>query len=80
MKRLRASWTVTAGVVPGMVESGLSRSWFYTGTEYDEDLKNGGDMSATSHFTRMMTEANNYATTITNPASINWVRVDFMWY
>jgi hypothetical protein len=76
---LTAAWTVTAGVIPGRLEPEHTKQWLYTSEHREEDEANANDGKDTNNFTRMMKEAHDYACQITNPAYLNWVKVEFLW-
>lgn len=76
--RLQAAWTVTAGVIPGTIEPEHTRQWMYTSELREQDAAIAQEQD-TNNFTRMMQEAHDYALQITNPAYLNWVKVEFMW-
>jgi hypothetical protein len=77
---LKASWTVTAGVIPGHIESQFTKQFFYTSEHYEQDGSNAKDGKDTNLFTAMMKEAHDYMLQINDPRRLNWARLDFMWY
>jgi hypothetical protein len=77
MERLKASWEVFVGVIPGKAEPELSKQWLYTSTDYEADIAKTDDSE--SNFQRMMREAYEYAAKVTDPRYNNWVRVDYLW-
>ena len=77
MKTAKAFFEVTAGIIPGTAMPEYCKRWNYTSDEYQQDTKVPADQQ-TIFSTRLM-EAHNYAISLTNPAYVNWVRVDWIW-
>lgn len=75
--RLRASWQIRTGVIPGKPDT--SHLIHYTEDEAEEDraLPAG---TKTNRFTELMLEAHEYAKQRTDPARTNWVELTFIWY
>ncbi len=91
----RACFEVSAGVIPGQPIPALTRQWWYTEEDHQEDLDKigkiaqdtGGDPIAIgmarqeTTFQTARTEAHAYAQSITDPQCLlNWVRVDWIWF
>lgn len=68
--RLKASWTVTAGVVPGIIEEELTKVWYLSSEDLETD-KNA--------FYIRQVEASMYALSLQDPAHLNWVKLEFFW-
>lgn len=79
MERLKASWEVFVGVIPGKPEPELTKRWFYTSTDYEIDLARDAADESESNFQRILREAYEYAAKVTDPRYNNWVRVDYLW-
>lgn len=79
MARLKAGWTVTAGVIPGTQEKEHTRTYFYTSDDYEADIAADRDGEAGNLFTDRMKEAHGYAMGLSDPRYLNWVRIEFMW-
>ena len=77
MQATKALFEVTAGVIPGTPMPEYGKSWGYTSDEYETDAKT--PPGETLIFSARIMEAHSYAMSITNPAYVNWVRVDWMW-
>jgi hypothetical protein len=68
---------VHAGIIPGTSMPEYAKRWGYTSHEYEEDLKKPSDQPTT--FSIRLKEAHDYAMGLSNPAYVNWVRVDWLW-
>jgi len=77
MTRAKAFWTVTAGIIPGDAMVEYSKQWGYTSEDYEQDRE--VEVMSESVFARMDREAHAYAKSITHPAYVNWVKVEFLW-
>lgn len=77
-KHLRCTWEVTGAIIPGQPLPELTKQFHYTVEEYREDKEK--PPSAITIFTTRLLEAHDYATQLTNPASLNHVRIDWIWY
>ena len=79
MQSARCAWEVTAGVIPGRPEQAYTRRWGITSAEwYGDDGRPSPQAAAL--FAQRMGKAYDYAKAISNPAQVNWVRVDFIWF
>jgi len=67
---LKCSIQVTAGVIPGITNPELTRTWMFT----QEHLDKPPDYIDRSG------AAMNYAMSLQNPAQNNWVKMDWIWY
>lgn len=75
--RLKASWQIRTGIVPGRADE--SHLIHYTSDEYEADNLVPDD-AKTNRFTELMLEAHEYAKQKTDPARTNWVELIFIWY
>ena len=84
--RARCCWEVTAGVIPGVPILELTRRWMIT-SEYWEKVNAMSDIEfkaacpdGKSAFATFMEEAFEYAKTVSDPSSHNWVRCEWIWF
>jgi hypothetical protein len=73
----KAFINVSAGVLPASLMPEYSKRWVYTVDDYEADRFRPEGQETT--FAAYLREAYDYAKSITNPAVINWVKVEFMW-
>jgi hypothetical protein len=76
---LKAQWIVTAGVIPGQKMDEYSKAWYYTSPDYEKDCERDPESTDPNIFTTMLIEVNDYAMSITDPRTVNWVKMEFMW-
>lgn len=74
---LKAQVTVTAGVIPGVPMREHHRTWTYTSADFEADKDT--PQSEPTQFSKMLDEAHEYAKGLSNPAYLNWARVEWMW-
>lgn len=81
MMAAKAIFTVTAGVIPGVLMPEYTKAWGYTSVDYQNDVEalEKDPERRTSDFIDKMNAAHEYARSITDPRAVNWVKVDFMW-
>lgn len=79
----KAFFTVTAGIIPEVLDEALSRQWCYTSNDYEADkaaidamTSNGPDGTWFVHYRN---EAMAYARDLMDPSRVNWVHLDFVW-
>ena len=77
MRAAKAFIEVRAGILPGQAMPEYSKQWGYTSEEYEADAKTPGDQPTI--FSKLLDEAHGYAKGLSNPAYVNWVRVDWIW-
>lgn len=75
--RLRASWQIRTGVIPGKADT--SHLIHYTEDEAEKDRHVPAD-AKTNRFTELLLEAHEYAKQRTDPVRTNWVELTFIWY
>jgi len=73
----KALFEVLAGVIPGVPDAQYSKQWGYTSEEYEQDRLTPQDQPTI--FSKRLQEAHDYAMGLSNPAYVNWVRVDWIW-
>jgi hypothetical protein len=83
MPRLKATWEVTAGVIPGQSISEYTKRWNYTSDEGEADNKTmqaNPTLAFHATFSKKRAEAMDYYMQLSNPNVVNWVRLEFFWY
>ena len=73
----KAFFEVTAGVVPKVSMPEYHKVWDYTSADYEKD-RNTPPYQPTIFSTRLK-EAHDYAMGLSNPAYLNWVKVEWLW-
>lgn len=74
---LKASWTVTAGIIPGVPIHEYTRMWSYTSEDAERDIL---DNPAVTRYSKQRDAAEAYLRQLTDPQSVNWTRLDWMWF
>lgn len=74
---LKAVIEVVGGIIPGVEINSVSKSWSYTSDHYEKDILTPPDQLTS--FSKMLDEAYVYAKGLSNPAYLNWVKVDWTW-
>jgi len=77
MTAAKAFIEVRAGILPGEAMAEYGKRWGYTSDEYEQDKKTPQDQPTI--FSKQLQEAHDYAMGLSNPAYVNWVRVDWIW-
>jgi len=77
MNGLKAYIQVMGGVIPGQPLREHMRRWDYTSGDYERDRNM--PPSDRTVFSTMLDEAHEYAKGLSNPAYLNWVRVEWVW-
>jgi hypothetical protein len=83
---LRASIEVHAGVIPGQPIPKYSKRWDLISDVWEREDAMSDEEFAIAHpdgkstFFKMNEAAHEYARTLQDPRSFNWVRVDWVWY
>jgi hypothetical protein len=77
MKACKALFQVSAGVVPGEPIAEYGKRWSYDADEFEQDRETPEDQPTI--FSKRLQEAHHYAMGLSNPAYVNWVRVDWLW-
>ena len=85
--RARMCWEVVAGLVPGSPIPELTRRWTVSSETYyrimelpQEDYDKEFPAHAGNPIREFQKEAEDYAAALTNPAHVNWVRVDWIYF
>lgn len=76
IRAARCTWIVTAGIVPGQIESSFTSTFQITADEW-------GSLSPADQillFHQRKADATHYAAEIMNPGFVNWVRVEWIWF
>ena len=77
LQAAKALISVYAGVIPEVGMGEYTRNWGYTSEDYQKDLDVPKDQP--TKFSKLLDEAHDYAKGLSNPAYVNWVRVDWIW-
>jgi hypothetical protein len=77
IQAVKAMIEVLAGVIPGTPMPEYSKRWNYTSGEYEQDKKVPPDQPTI--FSQRLQAAHDYAMGLSNPAYVNWVRVEWIW-
>jgi hypothetical protein len=77
MLAAKALFDVRAGVIPGEAMAEYTKQWGYTSDEFEADKLTPQDQPTI--FSKRLQEAHDYAMGLSNPAYVNWVRVDWVW-
>jgi hypothetical protein len=75
--RAKALISVYAGVIPEVGMGEHTRHWSYNDDDYEKDKATPPDQPTI--FSKMLDEAHEYAKGLSNPAYVNWVRVNWLW-
>lgn len=94
--RLRCSWEVVAGVLPGTPMPEYTRQWHMGSDAWEQDILDSEPLrdltqeqydawiaagnKNDSRFIVLQDAAHMYAQQITDPRYVNWVRTEFIWY
>ena len=68
---------VHAGVLLGEPIPQYTKRWCYTSEDFEKDREVPQDQPTI--FSTRLQEAHDYAMGLSNPAYVNWVRVDWIW-
>lgn len=77
MNAAKALIEVCGGVIPGQPMAEHTKRWGYTSQDYEQDQKT--PPAEPTIFSQRLQEAHEYAMGLSNPAYLNWVRVDWIW-
>jgi len=77
MAAAKAIIEVYAGVIPGTPMPEYTKRWDYDSDDFLQDMKTPQDRPTI--FSVRLKEAHDYAMGLSNPAYVNWVRVDWIW-
>ena len=80
MTSLSGAWEVVAGVLPEEPLKEYTKRFLYTSDDAEIDKQNAEDKESINLFTTKMMQAHDYAMAITNPAKVNWIKVEFIWF
>lgn len=75
--RLKATWTVSRGVIPGKADEVVR--FHYTEDEFAADCARPPGPALT-RFAELEQQARDRQAAWTDPRVTNWVRCDFIWY
>jgi hypothetical protein len=77
MNAAKALISVYAGVIPEVGMGEYTKRWSYSSGDYEKDYATPADQPTI--FSKLLDEAHEYAKGLSNPAYVNWVRVDWTW-
>lgn len=77
--RLKASWTVQAGIIPQEPIEKFTRRWEYT-SEHNERDTQIADPAVHAEFSKLRAEAMDYYLQVSQPNLNNWATITFLWY
>lgn len=77
LQAAKAIISVYAGVIPEIGIAEYTKQWSYTSEDFEKDRNTPQDQPTI--FSTRLKEAHDYAMGLSNPAYVNWVRVDWMW-
>lgn len=78
--RLAAAWEVRAGLIPGQALPEYTKHFFYASEEYEEDGRHAKEFAYQPIFMKRMAMAASYQQQLSNPNTLNWVELTFIWY
>jgi len=78
--RLKASWEVRAGIIPGQPLPVWTKRFFYTSAQREEDETKLNEPHHHAHFSRIRAEAMDYYLQASMPNLVNWAEITFIWY
>lgn len=78
--RLKAAWEVRAGLIPGQAMPEYTKRFLYTSEDYEEDGRHAKEFAYHPIFMKRMAEASSYHHQISNPQTLNWAELTFLWY
>lgn len=78
MASLKLTIEVVAGIVPGTPMPEYTRRWHWT--SQDQRQLSEGKAEARERWIAMAGESREYAASLEDPARINWVRRDWLWW
>lgn len=77
LRAAKAIIEVYAGVIPGQPMAEFTKRWDYDSDDFEQDKKTPPDQPTI--FSKRVQEAHDYAMGLSNPAYVNWVRVEWIW-
>jgi hypothetical protein len=80
MNAQKAAWEVTAGLIPGQPMPEYTRVWSLQANEWADAEGFLLLPHAIAFFNAQTAAAMEYARALMEPASLNWVRVDWIWF
>jgi hypothetical protein len=83
--RLKVVWEVRAGVIPGTPMPEVGKRWYLTAEtwhreQFKKEFPDSRSPSQTNTFVQYRDEAYEYAKSLNDPHSFNWVEVTWIWY
>lgn len=75
--RVRGIWTLQVGLSPTMLQDELAEQWFYLREDHEFDL--GVHPEMPTRFSELDTAAHARARELTDPARMNYLKLEFLW-
>ena len=75
--RVRGIWTLQVGLSPTMLQAELAEQWFYLREDHEFDLTVHPEMP--TRFSELDTAAHARARELTDPARMNYLKLEFLW-
>lgn len=80
LNALKASWTVTAGVIPEEPLPNFTKTWTYSSGDAETDRTQNTKPEDQAIFSKQRALAMDYYLQISLPHIVNWVELKFLWY
>ena len=77
MESVKLIIEVVAGIIPNAPMPEHTRRWYWLSR--DQDALERGDKEASAKYISIAGESREYAASLENPRSLNWVRRDWLW-
>lgn len=76
----KAAWEVCAGLISGQPMPEYTKRFVYTSEDYEEDGRHAKELEYHPIFMKRMAEASSYHQQMSNPQTLNWAELTFIWY
>ncbi len=76
----RCAWEVTAGLIPGEPMPEYTRRWGLTASQWYAPDEDGPSHQGVALYNACLVAAVEYARYLMNPGSLNWVKVEWIWF
>jgi hypothetical protein len=80
LESLKAAWEVRAGIIPGEVIPELTKKFYYTSRDREEDEAHAKELNYQPLFMKQMACATAYHQQMSDPRVNNWAELAFIWY
>ena len=78
--RLAAAWEVRAGLIPGQALPEYTKRFFYTSEDHEEDNRHAKEFAYQPIFMQRLAQATMYHQQMSDPRTLNWAELTFLWY